>query len=93
MRQALRKIFWVVIVEGKHGLGEETLFDFKYVPDFHVTTEVGDDNQVGIKEHGIERRNLKVLLIGLTCAGVGIYTGIYVASSIFQRISNVWPMR
>lgn len=69
------------------------MFDFKYVPDFHITTEAGESNHVGIKEHGIERRNLKALLIGLTCTGVGIYAGVYIASSIFERISNFWSLR
>jgi hypothetical protein len=87
--QALRRIFWTVIVEGEHGLGEETVFDFKYVPDFHVTTTPGDEGQVGIREHGIERRNLKALLVGLTCTGVGVYCGLRVASSILQRLPSL----
>jgi hypothetical protein len=89
--QALRKIFWAVIVDGKHGLGEESVFDFKYVPDFHVKTEAAGDAPIRVKEYGIERRNLKALLIGLTCAGAGIYCGLWVASSVIHRLPSSWP--
>lgn len=91
---ALRKIFWIVIVEGKHGLGEETVFEFKYVPDFHVTTEAGAERQVGIKERrAVERRNLQVLLIGLTCTGGVIYGCLKVASSIYQHLPSFSSFR
>jgi hypothetical protein len=79
-----------VIIEGKHGLGEESVFDFKYVPDFHISTEAGGQaTHVGVKEPGIERRNLKALLIGLTCTGAGVCCGLWIASSVLQRLSNL----
>lgn len=90
--QALRKLFWAVIVEGKYGLGEKTVFDFKYVPDFHITTEAGGDEkgQAGVREDGVERRNLQALLVGIACGGAGVFCGILVASSILKRLPSFW---
>lgn len=73
--KALRKVFYKVIVENKlHGLGEETSFEFKYVPDFHTTTSLGNEieHATGWKQSGVELRNLNTLLVtagvfGMVC--------------------------
>lgn len=53
-----------MIVENKtHGLGAETTFDFKYIPDFHTRTVKGEMEETGLREPGIERRSLKTLVI------------------------------
>ncbi len=80
--QALRHIFWTIIVDGKHGLGEESVFDFKYVPDYHITTSRGSDVQAGIREAGVERRNLKALVVALACTGAISYCSIWLISRI-----------
>jgi len=82
----LRHLFWAIIVEGKSGLGQETLFDFKYIPDFHVTTARGGDEQTGIKEAGIERRNLNTLLIATGCLMATVYIGSKATFSLLGRI-------
>jgi hypothetical protein len=86
LEQALRHVFWAVIVEGKHGLGEQTVFDFKYIPDYHVTTDRGSNEHVGLKGPGIERRNLTAFVIALACTGVATYCGVTIAARIFQRL-------
>ncbi|KAI1611671.1 hypothetical protein EDD37DRAFT_425146 [Exophiala viscosa] len=85
---ALRQVFWQVIVEGKFGLGEETVFDFKYIPDFNVATARGGDEQAAKKEVGIERRNLNTLLIASGCLVAIGYVGVKVTSALVSRI--VW---
>lgn len=84
-QQALRKVMWRVIVEGKHGLGQESIFDFKYIPDYHITTsdapEVEKVDAGGITKPGVERRNLTVLLFCLGSASFGIYAAMRLASS------------
>lgn len=84
--ESLRRLFWLVIVEGKHGLGQETVFDFKYIPDYHVTTERGDDAESGIREHGVERRNLKALLMALGGCGIATYCGLRLVSGVMHRL-------
>lgn len=85
---ALRNIFWAVIIEGKHGLGEKTVFDFKYIPDYHVNTSKGDDAQVALKysSSGVERRNLQSLVIALTGTGIVAYLGVCMTSSILRKL-------
>ncbi len=46
-----------------HGLGEETVFDFKYIPNFSTTTELGKYEASKLQETSIERRNLRALII------------------------------
>lgn len=84
--QALRKIFWAVIVENKHGLGEETVFDFKYIPDYHLKTGAEELVQTGVRQPGVERRNLKTLLVALGAVGVVTYGSIWVVSGMYRRV-------
>ncbi|MCJ1259807.1 hypothetical protein MMC24_007646 [Lignoscripta atroalba] len=84
--KAVRKIFWTIIVEGKHGLGEETTFDFKYVPDLHIMTEMEDLGETGIKQPGIERRNLQALVIGLGFFGVTAFVGFKIVSGLARKL-------
>ena len=72
--QALRKIFYHVIVENKdHGLGEETNFDFKYVPNFSTTTELGTYENSGLGKGGVERRNFRTFITMSAVVGVASY--------------------
>jgi hypothetical protein len=58
---------YAAIVENKiHGLGTETNFDFKYIPDFHTSTKQEGIEEAGMMECGVERRNLRVLIIAST---------------------------
>jgi hypothetical protein len=61
----LRALFYQVIVENKtSGLGVETTFDFKYIPDFHTNTSQGEiEDSTGWKTVAIQRRNLTSLVI------------------------------
>ncbi|KIV97906.1 hypothetical protein PV10_01606 [Exophiala mesophila] len=84
---ALKRAFWMWIVEGKYGLGgQQSVFDFKYIPDFNVATVRGGDTEVKVKEHGIERRNLNTLLIATGCLAAVTYVGTKVACGILGRL-------
>ena len=67
--QALRRLFWEIIVNNKSGLGEETTFDFKYIPDLLRKTQMEDGLEPGLRNAGIEYKNLQALdlfvLVGL----------------------------
>ena len=85
--QTLRKVFWAVIVEGKYGLGgQETVFEFKYVPEFGVGTEQGDVRENKQKEVGIERRNLNTLLVATGTLMVMGYVGVKVSMAVLGRL-------
>ncbi|RFU29389.1 hypothetical protein B7463_g6968, partial [Scytalidium lignicola] len=41
--KVLRRVFYAMFVESKtNGLGSESTFDFKYIPAFYLTTELGE---------------------------------------------------
>lgn len=66
-----------MIVENKtHGLGAETNFDFKYIPDFHLSTKQEEIEETGLAEPGIERRNLRTLIIVSTIVCITFWYGI-----------------
>ncbi|KAL2431594.1 hypothetical protein ABEF95_011879 [Exophiala dermatitidis] len=83
---ALRHVFWGLIVEGKYGLGEKTVFDFKYVPDYNVLTARGGDEQATPKVVGIERRNLNTLLVATGFLVAAGYVGMKITGAVIGRL-------
>lgn len=61
----LKRVFYQVVVESKYGLeGKETMFEFKYVPEFSTITQQTLDSKRE-KMRSVEWRNLKAFLIGV----------------------------
>ena len=87
---ALRRIFWTVIVESKHGLGEETAYEFKYIPEMSKRTEREQAERSGIQQPGIERRNLKAFGIGCAFIGVAGYLSLKVGAFIARKATGFW---
>lgn len=86
--RTLRRIFYSVIVESKWGLGgTETVFDFKYVPEFSTMTEMGQSEAVTLKHLGAERRALKTLIIAGSVLAVGSWCALKIASAI---VGYIW---
>ncbi|KAJ9623547.1 hypothetical protein H2203_005809 [Taxawa tesnikishii (nom. ined.)] len=88
--EMLRKAFWTIVVESKYGLkGEETSFDFKYVPEYSTITEMGESEGAQLQYSGIEGRNLKTFLIATGVLAVGmvcsVKVGLGIARSIYAR--------
>ena len=75
-----------MIVDGKHGLGNETNFDFKYIPDLHKKTVMEDLEVTGVKQPGIERRNLQALVIGCGFFIATAFFGLKILSSLIGRL-------
>ena len=87
----MRKLFYAIIVENKtHGLGTETNFDFKFIPNFDTTSTALGENVSGIKESGIERRNLKALVIASAVMGVVGYLCMRGTWGIVGNLSRSW---
>lgn len=89
--QALRRVFWQVIVNNKSGLGEETTFDFKYIPDLSKKTQMEDASETGVKKAGIERRNLQALGIGCFLIPLAGFFGLKVLAAIVKRGIELLP--
>ena len=84
----LKRIFWQVVVESKFGLqGEQTVFDFKYVPEFDTVTYRGGDAEARAKEvYGDEKRNFRAFVVGTVVMGVLGYVGIKTTMAIGMGI-------
>ena len=91
--QALRSIFYQVIISHPtHGLGAETDFAFKYVPQFDTTTTTEHEAEAvssalaRLKVGGVERRNLKALIyagVGLSVVSfVGVKIGLLILGGV-----------
>ncbi|KAI9681409.1 MAG: hypothetical protein M1817_002692 [Caeruleum heppii] len=78
----LRKVFYAVIVEHKHGLGRETTFDFKYIPEYSTQTERGESDKVGVRLAGIERRNFQSLVVASIVLGLTVWYGVKGAGAL-----------
>lgn len=73
-----------MIIESKGGLGAETTFDFKYIPELSKSTQMEDLDDCGLKQSGVERRNLQVFGIGCVFLGICGYIGLRVTSVIVK---------
>ncbi|OAL25800.1 hypothetical protein AYO20_10355 [Fonsecaea nubica] len=83
----LRRVFWAVIVEGKYGLaGDQTVFEFKYVPEFGLGTAKGEDDETRPAEVGIERRNLNTLLVATGVLVGAAWLGVKVSTALLGRM-------
>ena len=75
-------------MESKHGLQEESTFDFKYIPELHKTTEMEDGTSNGIQLSGIERRNLQALVIGCGFMFAVGFASLKIARELAKRLMN-----
>jgi len=83
---ALKKLLWALIVDHKSGLGGETVFDFKYIPEFNFITPRGSDEQAKMKESGVERRSLNTLLIATGCLAFASYVGVKITFGLIGKL-------
>ncbi|KAK5131595.1 hypothetical protein BJ546DRAFT_1011364 [Cryomyces antarcticus] len=83
----LKRAFYQIIVESKYGLaGTETMFEYKYVPEFSTITEMGESTEAKLRNPGIERRNLKTLVIAVGFVGFGAWCSLKVASGLWHAV-------
>jgi hypothetical protein len=81
--QALRRGFYQVFVNGSsHGLGGETVFEFKYIPQYDTTTTTEREAKEAytalerLKKRGVEWRNLQTLVIATVSVIAAGYVGV-----------------
>jgi hypothetical protein len=86
----LKKVFYDVIVHSKYGLrGEETKFDFKYVPEYSTITEMGECMEEKSDYSAVERRNFRSFCIAVVCVGAGTWIGFKVVSGLGRMAWSV----
>lgn len=83
----VKKIFYAVIVDAKWGLaGTETLFDFKYVPEYETVTDMGKISEIKLSNSGVESRDLKALGVFLGVVGLGTWAAVKAAGAVARTI-------
>ena len=71
-----------------HGLGEETNFDFKYIPSFNKTSEELGEYEDTKMKGGVERRNLVTFALGTAFLGAVGYLGSRMALGVVGGFSS-----
>ena len=85
--EMLKKVFYNIIVHSKYGLkGEETTFDFKYVPEYSTITEMGECEEEKADHSYVESRNRNTFIVGLAVFGVGTWVAYRVVHGIVRSI-------
>jgi len=83
---ALKNIFYRVIVDSGHGLaGTETLFEFKYVPEYDTITKLGAPSEIKVRSP-VEMRNLRTLGIFVGILGIGTWATLRMGSFVIARL-------
>jgi hypothetical protein len=83
----LKRVFFDIIVNTKYGLkGEETKFEFKYVPEYETVTLMGECEEEKQDYSAVERRNLRTFCIGIACLGLGAFVAVKVVSGVWGAI-------
>lgn len=85
--EMLKRVFYSIIVHTKYGLkGEESKFDFKYVPEYSTITEMGECEEEKASFSHVERRNLKTFLVGIGIVVVGSLVSFKIAGGILRAL-------
>ncbi|KAF8533188.1 hypothetical protein BDD12DRAFT_810380 [Trichophaea hybrida] len=82
----LRRVFYRMIVEGKTGLGGEAGFEFQYVPQVNTKTEARKVDMREKWDQGVERRNMKVLVVIARVAGVVVIVGFWMFMMLLRMM-------
>ena len=85
--ETLKTVFYNIIVHSKYGLkGEETRFDFKYVPEYSTITELGECEEEKATHSYVESRNRNTFLVAITVMGFGTWVVYRAASGILRSV-------
>lgn len=83
-------MLWSVIIESKNGLGEETTFEFKYIPDLSKRTQMEDATKTGLKQPGIERKSLQAFIFGCCLFCFAGFWGWRAVSALIDGCTHVF---
>lgn len=77
------------MVQDKKCLGQESVFEFKYVPDLRLTTERGEAGEVGVRQPGIERRGLTTLIVTAIVLIIVCWFNLRIAGALLRLLPSV----
>jgi hypothetical protein len=88
-------LYQFIVTHPTHGLGGESNFEFKYVPQFDTTTTTSRDAQdvestlKRLRKGGVEWRNLKALLISAGVLITSSFVGIKVSLATYRAMMSL----
>ncbi|KAL8953886.1 MAG: hypothetical protein Q9222_000260 [Ikaeria aurantiellina] len=88
--RAFRRIIWSVIVEDGQGLGQESVFEFKYIPDLSKTTKAEKSRNNRTKRNGVEKRNLRALVLGCIAITIVLFVVVRMLMAISTKLLTVF---
>ena len=85
--ELVKRIFWSIIVESKYGLqGTETGFQFQYVPEYSIMTEMGEENARKEGGYTVEGQYLRTLAYTVVSLGVGAWVWWKTANWVIGKV-------
>ena len=69
------------------------MFEFKYIPDLTKQTQMEDAAETGVRQPGIERRNLQAFVIGCGLVGFMVYLSWSAAGALANGCARVLVSR
>jgi len=85
--EMVKRIFWGIIVESKYGLqGTETQFQFHYVPEYSIMTEMGSENERKEGGYTVEGQYARTLAYTVLSLGVGAYVAFRVTAWFVSKV-------
>jgi hypothetical protein len=85
--EMLKKVFYGIIVDSKYGLkGKESKFAFKWVPEYHTITEMGECEEEKGTFSNVESRNLRTFILLCGVMGACAMVGLRVAASVVRAV-------
>jgi hypothetical protein len=89
--QIRRRLYYSIITDKEHGLGGETIFDFKYVPWFTRTTRLGTRKERKATKPGVEALAQLGVLAACTSAVTVLYGALSGARLLGQqKLLRAW---
>jgi hypothetical protein len=80
-----RRITYKIVLDPKDGLGKETVFDFKYLPNLSLTGTPAGEMDMGLKARGAEMRNFATLCVAGLFLGIAGYVGLSASRALTAR--------
>lgn len=83
--EMLKRVFYQLIVHTSYGLkGQESTFDFKYVPEYSTITEMGECEEEKTRYSHVESRNLKTFVVGVGVLALGTLVTVRVVGGLWK---------
>lgn len=87
---ALKDMLYKAIINSEWALGgQETMFEFKYVPEYSTVTQLNDGKDERPRMRGVETRALKWLAAGVLVVAASVYGSVKLATGMYTLTTHL----